>query len=189
MLDFSFNFEFSFEKILPPPKYKLRNVEGIGKTKFDKYLGKTNLVMDQMFQWGRNCLEKCNKLSTKRMVLEIITNIFYFCWELSLCLAVGYSSPRYWHTETFSPEIVKLQTQLKQSRLKNLPPKEISEIKQKLETARSKWNYSKKNELMTKMFRIDLNRFGRYLGLSNFLMGLSRFFFSFSVPPKQKGII
>ena len=85
------------------------------------------------------------------MVLEIITITFYFCWEISLCLGIGYRSPRYWHTEDFSTKLVNLRNKLHESKIQNRPSSEIDNLRNQLKNEQMKWNYTKKNDLLCKI--------------------------------------
>ena len=151
MLIFTTKCNLSYDKILPPPKYLLKNFDGCSHDLFEKYLRRTDHIMQRMYLWGDNCLQKSDNLATKRMVLEFITTTFYFCWEISLCLGIGYRSPRHWHTEEFSLKIADLHSELRNLRSQNRPESEIQNLKNRIKKAQKSWNYKKNNERMTKI--------------------------------------
>ena len=78
-------------------------------------------------------MEKSISDKIRQCSINIITTIFYFCWEMGLHSGVGYRSPRHWHTESFSPEIARLESQKFEIVNNSGPLHEITVINSKIE--------------------------------------------------------
>ena len=57
---------------------------------------------------AKNLLEN-QKIYLLLVVMKSFEDYFYFCWEVVMCVAIGYHSPRHWHSESHCPEIADLQ--------------------------------------------------------------------------------
>ena len=110
--------KITYKQTLPPPnlilnKYTNENIEKIDNVSpiiFNEY--------SKYAQWVVQELEKNNEtnndsVTQTQSAMDALSRMFEFCWEILLHIAVGYRSSRWWHEESFNPQISNLEIKLR----------------------------------------------------------------------------
>ena len=154
-LHFEIPVKITQKQILKPPRYILCEMDEIKCQIWKFYLARTNVIMQEIFSWAKKNLQWRDPLKTNQMILEVVTTVFYFCWEICLCLGVGYRSPRHWHSSEFHPEVAFLESEL-QNAIQNKDANLIFKTKIELRKWRQKWSYQKWNKCISQIEREGL---------------------------------